>query len=628
MARGRKQAADWLAGRFETVGHIEGGGMADVWLAKDHGPDPFTPDRAVALKILRTNLARESSPLARFKQEGRAMIEFEHPNIVEVYDLMADGEDHFLVMEYVEGGSLTDLLRGHRTPLPPEDAVEIVAQVCAGIAYAHDRGIVHRDIKPSNVLLSGGYVPGDLRVKVTDFGIARTVRGAGITGTGAVLGTPAYMAPEVSMGKQATYRSDVYGCGALLYRLLTGTVPFPGEVFWEILANQEAGPPRSPDVLNDSIPQTLGEATLVALRFNPKERYESAEKLRSAIEAGLASEEIGEYLPTRFLFTADQPTGPTLYRRKPDSNGLGPVPRQREPWLPLLKFFATIGALLVLFAVVLRLTLAIRAVPLWTLVTAVILLVGAAMALRSPLFDADPATRTAARARLRSAAGGVGRSFLIGLLALYWGVLGYHLTNTVSDAIARQPADSHIWLEVGTALLWIAVAVIPLRWLVRSRMRIGRMVVVGVVLAFSWTAGAEILPEATEAVTPLLWKREPLPHRVSAEGKALAGDVERPRRAHRERPGRDAAGAGGTEPQRPAAGPAEGSRSRRTTGGEAAGAELAAVDAAGQARLAPAALPWSGRHPRDHRARGPRGVPLSHLRRACWCPRRAGRGRG
>jgi hypothetical protein len=518
MARGGKQEADRLAGRFETVRRLRGGGMADVWLAKDHHPSPFTPDRWVALKVLKPDLAKDRDALARFEQEGREMVGFEHPNIVEVFDLMADGGARFLVMEYVEGGSVADLLRD-RGALPAEDAVEIVAQVSAGIDYAHRRGIVHRDIKPSNVMLDGGFAPGRVRVKVTDFGIARAMRGSEITRTGDVLGTPAYTSPEVCKGGEATYRSDVYGCGVMLYRLLTGTLPFPGEGFGQVLAMQEAGPPAPPAALNREVPKTLSEATLVALRRGPNERYDSVAKLRAAIEAGLAGADIEEYLPTRFLFARSQPTGRTFVRRGPRPEGSGPLPRLGEPWLPLLKFFATVGLLLVLFAVVLRLTLAIGTLPLWVLVGAVVLLLGAVAALRSPLFDSDPAIRLAARVRLRSVTRRTARGLVIGLLAFYWGLLGLHLTDTVSDVIARQPADSHVWLEAGVAVLWIAVAIFPLKWLLQSRMRISRMIALGAVLAFAWTAGAEVLPEATEAVTPLLWERESVQHRVSAEGK-------------------------------------------------------------------------------------------------------------
>lgn len=521
---------DLLAGRFEKLKLIDSGGMAEVWLAKDHGPEPFTPDRRVALKILKSEDAEDETALARFEFEGEAMSRFDHPNIAKVFEATRDGDQHFLVMEFVEGSSLDKMLKGRKAPIMPEDAVEVVSQVCAGLEYAHSQQIVHRDIKPHNVLLDGGYIEGQRpRVKVTDFGIARVKEATRITRTGGLIGTPPYMAAEVAKGEEATFQSDVFACGVLLYQLLTNTVPFAGHGISEIVRKQEEGPPKPPADLNPMVPRALSEATLVALSYRPEARYESAEEMSLAIEAAWEGKDFRQHLPTRHQARSKLLTGPTLYRRAP---GIG-TPRTdyeaRGPWIPLLKFFATVGGLLVLLAVVLRLTTAVFELPIWVLAVATLSTLATFTLTRSPVFAADAAVRMAARVRLRNGIRTTFRTLVLCALAAYWCLLGYHLLTTVREAIERQPPASQLWLEIGSALLWIAIGLLPLKRLLRSRMRVSRLAVAATVLALAWTVGAEVLPEAPGAVAPLLWQDNPSPQqRVAAEGKRWTTMLHRP----------------------------------------------------------------------------------------------------
>jgi hypothetical protein len=521
---------DLLAGRFEKLRLIDSGGMAEVWLAKDHGPKPFTPDRRVALKILNRDDVEDETALARFEFEGEAMSRFDHPNIAKVFEATQDGDQHFLVMEFVDGSSLHKMLYGRKAPISPEDAVEIISQVCAGLEYAHHEQIIHRDIKPHNVLLDGGYTEGQRpRVKVTDFGIARVKEATRITRTGGLIGTPPYMAAEVSKGGEASFQSDVFACGALLYQLLTNTVPFAGHGISEIVRKQEEGPPEPPAALNPMVPTALSEATLVALSYRPEARYESAEEMSLAIKAAWEGEDFHQHLPTRHQARSGLSTGPTLYRPAPGIAAPRSDYEARGPWLPLLKFFATLGALLVLLAVVLRLTTAVFALPIWVLAVAAVSTLATFALIRSPVFAVDPAVRMTARVRLRTGIRTTLRTLVICALGAYWCLLGYHLLTTVREAIERQPPTSQLWLEIGSALLWIAIGVFPLKWLLRSRMRVGRLAVAGTVLALAWTAGAEVLPEAPGTVAPLLWQNNSSPQqRVAAEGKRWTAMLHKP----------------------------------------------------------------------------------------------------
>jgi eukaryotic-like serine/threonine-protein kinase len=189
--------------------------MARVYLADDR-----VLQRQVAVKVLSPPYAQDPSFVERFRREARTAARLSHPNIVAVFDSGSDDEQHYLVMEYVPGQSLAQLLARHGR-LAPRLAAELAVAVCAALAAAHAQGLVHRDVKPANVLVGD-----DGRVKVTDFGIAKAATADTLTATGMVLGTAAYLAPEQARGGPVDARSDLYGLGCVLYELVTGSPPF------------------------------------------------------------------------------------------------------------------------------------------------------------------------------------------------------------------------------------------------------------------------------------------------------------------------------------------------------------------------------------------------------------------
>lgn len=528
MAMRRQRAAeggmDWLAERFELQRRVGEGGMAEVWLAKDHGSEPFSRDRRVAIKTLRPLYAEDRSTLARFEREGGEMSRFKHRNIARVYRFMREGDVRFLVMEYIPGGSLAQVLGRRGAPLPPEDAVEIATQVCAALHYAHTRSVLHRDVTPQNVMLDGGYAEGgELRVKLTDFGIAAVLDGTRITSVGEAAGTAAYMAPEVLKGDEGTARSDVYACGVLLYQLLTDRLPFAGRDRSEILARQSVGPPAAPAELNEMVPKALSEATMAALSREPGARYETAENLGLAVRAAWEGEDFRRYLPPRVRVPEEGGTGLTRYLpfTGPPRTGWGLG--QTRSWISVLLYFGVVGALLIMFAAVVRTVSAIAELPAWAVATPVVGVFTMWALGRSPLFDPDPILRAESRQRLIETSRSAVKAAVVAALAAYWVFLGYHLIDTVRNAIDRQAQPSHLWLQLGGVALWVVVGLVPLKRLRRSRMRMSRLVLAAAVVAIAWTAGAQYLPHTFGPIARFVWGRPSLAERVVDEGERWSG---------------------------------------------------------------------------------------------------------
>jgi serine/threonine protein kinase len=504
------------------VEHIGEGGMAEVWLAIDHSRRPFSSDRQVALKILKAHLAEDPQAVKRFDREGKAMVGFDHPNIAKVFTRKRDGDVHFLVMEFIEGCTVSELLKSRPRGLSPGDAVAIISQVCEALEHAHSHGIIHRDIKPLNVMIEGEFKSGlTPAVKVTDFGIALAKQGTRLTQADSVVGTIAYMPAEAAKGGEATEESDIYACGAMLYQLLTGRVPFDGETLSMVIAEQEAGPPPLPTAGKRGVPKALSEATLIAIALHPKARFESARDMRGAIEAALSGEDLGEFLPTRLIHKGEAATPRTLYRATPPRKQPPSIYAPEDPWAALLTYAAAVSALLVLLEITLRLTSAVAATPTWTLGLAVVVGLTAFTLRRSPLFSDDEPRRLAARARFRSALTRHFRTLLLLSLAVIWVLLGYYLTTVLKARIARQPLPSQQWLELGCAVAWL-IAAIPLLRLARSRKTVGRTTAGGALLTLFWVMGTLALVQAPHALGPL-WTRPPLPRQVRAEGKEWVG---------------------------------------------------------------------------------------------------------
>jgi len=324
-----------LSGRYEIGDRLGSGGMSSVHKATD-----LILERTVAVKILAEHLSDDERFVARFRREALAVAKLIHPNIVQVYDTGIDDGRHYIVMEYVEGRSGAQILQ-RQGPLDAETTAEIGAQACAGLDYAHRRGIIHRDVKPGNLMVVGGPVgAGEMTVKLTDFGIARAVEQTRITQVGSVVGTAAYLSPEQVRGEEATPATDVYALGVVLYQFLTGRLPYEGSTLAELAVRRQNERPLPPSTYNDEVQETLGAAVLRALEGDPARRYADAGELAGCLQLGLQGEDVTLPLdegstPTRVLGgeTATRRldrTAQTEYRPAP-SPTRRPVARAPQP---------------------------------------------------------------------------------------------------------------------------------------------------------------------------------------------------------------------------------------------------------------------------------------------------------
>ena len=308
--------AGLLSGRYEIDGRLGSGGMSTVHRATDR-----ILERTVAVKILAEHLSDDDRFVARFRREALAVAKLIHPNIVQVYDTGIDQGRHYIVMEFVEGRSGAQILQSQGS-LEPRFAAEIGIQSCAGLDYAHRRGIIHRDVKPGNLMIVGGPLGGaELTVKLTDFGIARAIEQTRITQVGSVVGTAAYLSPEQVRGEEATPATDVYALGVVIYQFLTGRLPYEGSTLAELAVRQQNESPLPPSTYNDEVPETLGGAVLRALEGDTSRRYASADEFAGGLRLGLEGEDVT--LPmdegtaaTRVL--GGEPRDPPAGRDRPD----------------------------------------------------------------------------------------------------------------------------------------------------------------------------------------------------------------------------------------------------------------------------------------------------------------------
>ncbi len=253
-----------IAGRYLIIKHIGKGGMADVYVAVD-----TVLNREVAIKILKGELSSDPVALERFKREAQASTRLSHPNIVDIYDVGDDGMSHYIVMEYIKGQTLKQLIQ-KRGPLYYTEAISMMKQLCSAIMESHRNGIIHRDIKSQNVLIKD-----DGTVKIVDFGIALANNAMQITSQDNVLGSVHYIAPEVAKGETASMQSDIYSLGIVFYELLCGDVPFKGDSAVQVVMQSIKKPIPYVKNFNKKIPQSVENIILKATAKNKLNRYEN-----------------------------------------------------------------------------------------------------------------------------------------------------------------------------------------------------------------------------------------------------------------------------------------------------------------------------------------------------------------
>ncbi|MBR3198554.1 MAG: Stk1 family PASTA domain-containing Ser/Thr kinase [Bacilli bacterium] len=272
-----------INGRYEIIRSIGEGGMANVYLALD-----TILNRKVAVKILRGDLAEDEKFVRRFQREAISASSLNDPNIVEVYDVGEDDGKYFIVMEYVEGKTLKQLIKKRGSLTLPE-VIDIMLQLTSAIAHAHESYIIHRDIKPQNVIILE-----DGRVKIMDFGIAIALNAGELTQTNSVMGTVYYIPPEQANGGGADIKSDIYSLGILMYELVTGHVPFKGENPVEVAIKHMNEELPSICEYDPEMPQSIENIILRAAAKNPKNRYSSAEEMHNDLKTALNKERFDE----------------------------------------------------------------------------------------------------------------------------------------------------------------------------------------------------------------------------------------------------------------------------------------------------------------------------------------------
>ncbi|HKW97150.1 MAG TPA: protein kinase [Bryobacteraceae bacterium] len=268
------QPGDVLGERYEILKALGEGGMGTVYKARDR-----ELDRLLALKVIRSELAGRQDVLKRFKQELILARQVTHKNVIRIFDLgMADGRK-FITMDFIEGRDLRNLL-SERGKLPPSEAVGIIRQICQGLEAAHTEGVVHRDLKPQNIMVDAAG-----RVWVMDFGLARSMEAAGLTRTGALMGTPDYMSPEQARALKVDARSDLFSLGIIFYEMLTGQLPFQADTMMGTLIKRVNEPAVPPNVVDPSIPQNLSDVIMKCLAVDVEKRYQTTGEILAGLGA-------------------------------------------------------------------------------------------------------------------------------------------------------------------------------------------------------------------------------------------------------------------------------------------------------------------------------------------------------
>ena len=261
-----------FAGRFELIEELGAGGMGTVYRAFDK-----KIDEEVALKLLHSDIALDERTVDRFRNEIKLARRITHKNVCRLHELHEEGKTLFITMEYVSGRDLKGLIRETGT-LSTGKAISIAKQVVEGLAEAHELGVVHRDLKPQNIMVDKEGI-----AKIMDFGIARSLRTAGMTAEGMIIGTPEYMAPEQVEGQETDQRTDIYALGAILFEMATGRLPFEGDSPLSVAYKHKNEMPSPPRQLNAQIPEPFNKLILRCLEKEKENRYQTADELLSDI---------------------------------------------------------------------------------------------------------------------------------------------------------------------------------------------------------------------------------------------------------------------------------------------------------------------------------------------------------
>lgn len=307
----KKLIGKLLGNRYEILEQLGGGGMAIVYKGRD-----TILNRLVTIKVLRPEFTSDEDFVKRFRREAQAVASLSHPNIVSIYDVGRVDEVDYLVMEYIEGDNLKNLIRAHG-PFTPAKAAQIARQISDALAHAHENKIVHRDVKPQNILMTM-----DGRAKLTDFGIARGATAATLTQTDTIMGSVHYLSPEQARGETTGPRSDIYSLGVVLYEMITGSLPFQGDTPVSVALKHIQDEPPRPSMLNPAVPLSLEKVVTRAMAKKPSGRYETAAQMSqelvdiggTGLKESMRADAIDEFA-TRVI--------PTVHRAAGDGRAAG-----------------------------------------------------------------------------------------------------------------------------------------------------------------------------------------------------------------------------------------------------------------------------------------------------------------
>jgi len=312
-----------LGNRFQILEQLGGGGMAIIYKGRD-----TLLNRFVTVKMLRPDFTGDEDFVRRFRREAQAVASLSHPNIVNIYDVGSQNDLHYLVMEYVEGDNLKNLIRSKGT-LPLGEAVQLARQVLAALDHAHENHIVHRDVKPHNILITTGG-----RAKLTDFGIAGGATAATVTQSDTIVGSVHYLSPEQARGEAAGPSSDIYSLGVVLYEMVTGAVPYQGDSPISVALKHIQEDPAPPSSINPAIPPELERVIRRAMAKNPEDRYKTAGQMEMAlVGADYGGDEDATRLIAPGEMTQVLPAVGLSGEKKADRGGGEPDRRRRPRWI-------------------------------------------------------------------------------------------------------------------------------------------------------------------------------------------------------------------------------------------------------------------------------------------------------